>query len=143
MELSLAKEQDLSTVAQLEKTFAQPLSENELHRLIQNETFRIIVWKDGEEILGHCILFRVMDEGEITSFAVRKDLRGKGIGTDFLTALLEYLKNDGAKIAYLDVRESNLAAQKLYQKCGFSPLGRRKRFYENPTEDAIGMGVEL
>ena len=143
MELSQAKEQELKTICELEKTFVFPLSEEELHKLIKNETFRIMVWKDGEEILGHCILFRVMDEAEITSFSIRKDLRGKGIGTSFLTELLDYLRKDGAKIAFLDVRESNVAAQKLYRKCGFSPLGRRKRFYQNPTEDAIGMGIEL
>ncbi len=143
MELRLAEERDLETVAQLEQTFAFPLSEEELHKLLQNDTFRIIIWKDEDNILGHCVLFRVMDEAEITSFTVRGDLRGKGIGTDFLTALLQYLKQDGAKIAYLDVRESNTAARKLYQKCGFSELGRRKRFYQKPVEDAIGMGIEL
>lgn len=143
MELKTAEERDLTTVAALEQTFAFPLSEEELHKLHKNETFRILVWKDGEEILGHCILFRVMDEAEITSVSVRKELRGQGIGTVFLTKLLEYLRTDGAKIAYLDVRESNLAARRLYQKCGFSEIGRRKRFYQKPVEDAIGMGIEL
>jgi ribosomal-protein-alanine N-acetyltransferase len=65
------------------------------------------------------------------------------LGTVFLTALLDYLREDGAKIAFLDVRESNVAARRLYEKCGFSQLGRRKRFYTDPTEDAIGMGIEL
>ncbi len=143
MELKLADKKDLPTIAELEQTFAFPLSEEELQKLHGNDTFRIIIWKEGEEILGHCVLFRVMDEGEITSFAVRKDLRGKGIGEAFLKELLEYLRKDGAKIAYLDVRESNLAARNLYTKCGFSEIGRRKRFYQKPVEDAIGMGIEL
>ena len=143
MELRLATEQDLPAVAQLEKAFAFPLSETELQKLHKNETFRILVWAEGEEILGHCVLFRVLDEGEITSLTVRQDLRGKGIGTLFLRTLLDYLRKDGSKIAYLDVRESNTPARKLYQKCGFSELGIRKRFYANPTEDAIGMGIEL
>jgi len=143
MELKIAEFRDLCTVAELEKAFVHPLSEAELHKLHENDTFRILVWKAGEEILGHCILFRVLDEGEITSLTVRKDRRSEGIGTEFLTALLKYLKDDGARIAYLDVRESNTAARRLYEKCGFSVLGRRKRFYTNPVEDAIGMGIEL
>ena len=143
MKLSIAEKEDLKTIARLEKAFAHPLSEAELQKLHQNETFRILTWKEDEEILGHCVLFRVMDEGEITSLTVREDLRGKGIGKAFLTALLEYLRRDGAKIAYLDVRESNEPARRLYKACGFSELGRRKRFYQNPTEDAIGMGIEL
>ncbi len=143
MELKIADKKDLATVAELELTFAFPLSLAELEKLHDNETFRIIIWKEGEEILGHCVLFRVMDEGEITSFSVRKELRGRGIGKAFLSQLLIYLRSDGAKIAYLDVRESNTAARALYQKCGFSEIGRRKRFYQKPVEDAIGMGIEL
>ncbi len=143
MELKSAIERDLPQIAALEQTFVFPLSEEELQKLNKNDTFRILVWKDGEEVLGHCVLFRVMDEGEITSFAVKATLRGQGVGTAFLTALLDYLRKDGAKLAYLDVRESNTAARKLYAKCGFSELGRRKRFYQKPVEDAIGMGIEL
>lgn len=143
MELKLADKADLSVVAELEQTFVFPLSEEELHKLQTNETFRILIWKNEREILGHCVLFRVMDEAEITSFSVRKDIREKGVGSQFLMNLLDYLRADGAKIAYLDVRESNTAARKLYQKCGFSETGRRKRFYQKPVEDAIGMGIEL
>ncbi len=143
MELKIAEAADLETVAELENAFVFPLSETELKKLHNNDTFRIIIWKEKEEILGHCVLFRVMDEAEITSFSVRKDLRGRGIGSAFLSELLKYLREDGAKIAYLDVRESNLAARALYGKCGFSEVGRRKRFYQKPVEDAIGMGIEL
>ncbi len=143
MELQLATEHDLPQVAELEKVFAFPLSLEELEKLHQNDTFRIVVWKEGAEVLGHCVLFRVIDEGEITSFTVKESLRGRGVGTSFLLALLDYLREDGVKIAYLDVRESNTAARNLYKKCGFSELGRRRRFYEKPVEDGIGMGIEL
>ena len=141
--LRLAETKDIPLLAELEQTFAFPLSEEELGKLMQNDTFRIMVWEDAEEVVGHCVLFRVMDEAEITSVSVRKDLRGQGIGTKLITALLDYLRKDGAKIAYLDVRESNQAARTLYTKCGFSEIGRRKRFYQKPVEDAIGMGIEL
>lgn len=141
--LRLAETKDIPLLAEFEQTFAFPLSEEELGKLMQNDTFRIMVWEDAGEVVGHCVLFRVMDEAEITSVSVRKELRGQGIGTKLITALLDYLRNDGAKIAYLDVRESNLAARTLYTKCGFSEIGRRKRFYQKPVEDAIGMGIEL
>lgn len=143
MELKLAEPGDLATVSQLEKTFVFPLSEEELHKLMDNDLFRIAVWRDGEVIAGHCVLYRVCDEAEITSFAIREDLRGTGMGTEFLTQLLKYIREDGGKIAYLEVRESNVAAQRLYKKCGFTEIGRRKRFYQKPVEDAIAMGIEL
>lgn len=143
MELKRATPKDLPAIAEMEKTFAFPLSEEELARLLQNEVFHVLTWKNESEILGHCVLFRAADEAEITSLTVRKDQRGQGIGTAFLKSLLEYIKADGAKIAFLDVRESNIAARKLYKNCGFSELGRRRRFYQKPVEDAIGMGIEL
>ena len=143
MELKRAVPADLPIIAELEKAFAFPLSEEELGKLLQNEVFHVLTWRDKGEILGHCVLFRAADEAEITSLTIRKDKREQGIGTLFLQELLQYIRNDGAKIAFLDVRESNVAAQKLYQKCGFSVLGRRKRFYQKPVEDALGMGIEL
>lgn len=143
MKLKPATTEDLSTVATLEKTFVFPMSEEELHKIAENELFRILLWENEDEILGHCILFRVMEEAEITSFAIREDCRGEGYGTEFLTELLNYIQEDGAKIAFLEVRESNVAAQKLYKKCGFTEIGRRKRFYQNPVEDAIAMGIEF
>ncbi len=143
MALNLAENEDLPIIAELEKTFVFPLSEKELCNLSENPLFRIFAWKENGTILGHCILYRVLDEAEITSFAVRETCRKKGIGTKFLKELIEYIRADGAKIAYLEVRESNVAAQQLYRKCGFSEIGRRKRFYQKPVEDAIAMGIEL
>lgn len=143
MELKLAETQELAAVARLEKTFVFPLSEEELHKLAQNPLFRILIWKAEEEIWGHCVLYRVCDEAEITSFSIREDLRGKGAGAEFLQELIQYIRQDGARIAYLEVRESNTAARRLYKKCGFTEIGIRKRFYQKPVEDAIAMGIEL
>lgn len=143
MALNLAENEDLPIIAELEKAFVFPLSEKELCNLSENPLFRIFAWKENGTILGHCILYRVLDEAEITSFAVREICRKKGIGTKFLKELIKYIRADGAKIAYLEVRESNVAAQQLYRKCGFSEIGRRKRFYQKPVEDAIAMGIEL
>ncbi|MBQ1217468.1 MAG: ribosomal protein S18-alanine N-acetyltransferase [Clostridia bacterium] len=143
MGLRRAQAADLDRVAELEQCFAMPLSREELDKVAQNDLFHVMIWEINGAICGHCILYRVCDEAEITSFSVDAALRGQGIGTEFLTELLRYLKADGAKIAYLEVRESNLAAQRLYEKCGFTVIGRRKRFYEKPVEDALAMGIEL
>ena len=144
MELRIASQEQFSAIAEAERSaFAQPLTEKDLQDLSQNELFRILIWCADGEVCGHCVLYRVLDEAEITSFVIRHDLRGKGCGTAFLQALFPYLRNDGAKIAYLEVRQSNVAAQRLYKKCGFTPIGVRKRFYERPVEDAVAMGIEL
>lgn len=143
MKLTEATPEQFKELAELEKTFAFPLSVKDLTELYENPTFRIFCFSDGDTVAAHCVLYRVLDEAEITSFAVRETLRGQGIGTEFMEGVKEWMKNDGAKIAYLEVRESNSAARRLYEKCGFRVIGIRKRFYEKPVEDAVAMGIEF
>ncbi len=143
MEIRIAEEQDLPEVAKLELCFAFPLSLQDLQKLHQDPLFSILIFCDSSQILGHCVLYQVCDEAQITSFAIRKDRRREGIGTAFLQQLLRQLKQNGSKVAYLEVRESNQAARELYRKNGFTALGRRKNFYDRPTEDGITMAVEL
>ena len=48
-----------------------------------------------------------------------------------------------ADSAYLEVRESNMPAQKLYEKHGFVKTGERKNYYKNPIENAILMSKNM
>ena len=76
-------------------------------------------------------------EREILNLAVAPKYRGMGIAT----ALLKHQLSLGAT-HFLEVRESNLAAQSLYRKCGFVETGRRLGYYEFPHEAAIVMAVK-
>ena len=69
----------------------------------------------------------IIDESHITNIAVSESYRRRGIGGAVTRALLQYLSNLGAAYATLEVRESNLAAQHMYEKLGFIRVGRRKR----------------
>jgi ribosomal-protein-alanine N-acetyltransferase len=85
-------------------------------------------------VIAHCVLSRVADEVELLIFTVAKDWQGKGIGGQFLAAVLtEY---SDAKFL-LEVRETNAAAMSLYKKLGFIEQGRRKAYYCDTQEDAI------
>lgn len=79
----------------------------------------------------------VIDEGDILRVAVRSCYRGKGIGS----ALLEELWRRTPQVTKwtLDVREGNMPAQALYRKYGFTVVGRRKKYYHQPEEDALVM----
>lgn len=93
---------------------------------------------DGR-FVGHGGFTAVLDEGYITNIAVHPDFRRKGIAH----ALTDSLKSEAEKLKLsfltLEVRESNLAAIKLYEKSGFQVVGKRKNFYSDPKEDAILM----
>ena len=63
--------------------------------------------------------------------------RRRGLGSRLLSEFLDCVRARGATEVYLEVRESNLAARKLYEKWGFVEAGRRKAYYQDPPEDAL------
>jgi ribosomal-protein-alanine N-acetyltransferase len=83
------------------------------------------------------------DELHVNNVAVRPEFRGQGLGCILLQTTLDQARQRDAKIAQLEVRASNNAAQKLYQRCGFEVVGRRKNYYRQPTEDALLMNLNL
>ena len=74
-------------------------------------------------------------EYEVLNIAVKRDLRRSGIGR----GLMEYLLLNYHGEIFLEVRESNLPARKLYEILGFLSIGRRPNYYNSPTEAAIVM----
>ena len=90
--------------------------------------------------LGGFITSRMaVDEIHIHNFGVRAAMRRAGLGTALLRAALADGAERGAVNAFLEVRAGNVAAQIVYQKQGFTVVGRRKNYYDHPTEDAVTM----
>ena len=86
------------------------------------------------------IYWLVLDEAHIATLAVHPGLRRQGLGRSILRQALEEAASEGAKTAYLEVRESNQAAIDLYQSFGFEIVGHRPRYYI--TEDAVLMTLQ-
>ena len=84
-----------------------------------------------------------VDEGQITNIAVHPDHRREGLGTAILRSLLRHAKDERLDSVSLEVRASNTAAIEMYKKAGFTEAGRRKGFYQKPTEDALVMVARL
>ena len=78
-------------------------------------------------------------EGDIHNVMVTSKYRGRGIATQMMTVLLEEGQKQGIEEFTLEVRVSNAAAIKVYEKMGFVSEGIRPRFYEQPVEDAMIM----
>jgi ribosomal-protein-alanine N-acetyltransferase len=92
---------------------------------------------EAGQVIGFCSFWRVLDELHINNLAVLPDHRRTGIGTDLLLRVLADGVVLGAKRATLEVRRSNEAAQKLYEKFGFTVAGVRRLYYSSPAEDAL------
>ena len=95
---------------------------------------------EGDRPVGFLLCRRAADEGEILSMGVVPAERRRGLGGRLLEAALEAASAAGARALYLEVAEDNRAARGLYQKQGFSPVGRRKNYYrklQHPGLDGL------
>ena len=82
------------------------------------------------QVAGFCILQPVLDEANLLLMAIDPAQQGQGLGYQLLEASVTMLKNNPVQI-FLEVRESNLAAIKLYEKSGFHQIDLRKNYYPN------------
>lgn len=82
------------------------------------------------QVAGFCILQPVLDEANLLLMAIDPAQQGQGLGCQLLEASVAMLKNNPVQI-FLEVRESNLAAIKLYEKSGFHQIDLRKNYYPN------------
>lgn len=101
------------------------------------------VAEDGGEIAGFLVARRVADDIEILNLAVRPDARRKGFGASLLREALAWGASLRARRAHLEVRASNLAALRFYERHGFVTAGRRPRYYSGPVEDALLLTAAL
>ena len=137
------KPQDCKEVAKLElECFSSPWSEVAILESLNNNT-TFFVFEENGRVQGYAGLQIVLDEGYVTNIAVTKTARGRGIGQSLVEALINLGTQKGLAFISLEVRQSNLPAVSLYTKCGFKNVGKRKNFYQNPTEDAVIMTKEF
>ena len=94
-------------------------------------------------VAGFIVARLIADELHVNNVAVRIEFRERGIGSVLLQNTLTHARQRKAKIAQLEVRASNEAAQKLYQRCGFTISGSRRNYYRQPLEDALLMSASL
>lgn len=132
-------QKDVSAAASLEREcFSEPWSEHAYEDTLANENALYLVAEGRNGILaGMCGLLDILGEGNISNVAVREEFRRQGIAGRMLWELLEQGRELGITGFTLEVRASNEAAVRLYEKMGFVCEGRRKNFYEKPREDAL------
>ena len=110
---------------------------------LQNNLAKYYVAKtpDGE-LVGYAGTWHIIDEGHITTIAVKKSHHRKHIGEAIIIKILEDCYEAGVKYLTLEVRVSNEPAIALYNKYGFNSLGTRKGYYQDNNEDALIMWTE-
>ncbi len=125
------------------RCFGDPWTQEAFEELFASPFGRGLVAERLGEVEGYLVARAVAGEGEILNLAVAPESRGQGLGGLLLASALERLIEAGAREVFLEVRESNVAAQALYHRRGFRPIGRRAGYYRNPVEDAIVLRLAL
>lgn len=101
---------------------------------------------DAGGLAGYFLLMLAVDEAHLLNISVRRDLQGRGIGRMQLDKIVSRAREKGMTSVLLEVRPSNQHALSVYERYGFSEIGRRKGYYpaEGGTrEDAIVMRFHL
>ena len=88
-------------------------------------------------LVGFCAFWRILDELHINNLAVLPPYRRQGVASALLDRVLAEGHSLGAAHATLEVRQSNEAAVRLYEACGFRVAGVRRQYYTKPDEDAL------
>lgn len=138
--ISFMQEEDIDgilTVSSL--SFSIPWSKTSYIQELSNPIAKYLVAKVDNNIIGFAGTWIILDEAHITNIAVHPNCRKQGIASKLVEELINYCKNKNCTSFTLEVRSSNIAAQNLYKKYGFSEAGIRKAYYEDNKEDAILM----
>ena len=135
---------DIAAIAGLEKQcFTDPWSEISVESELNNPlSYWLVAVVDGN-VVAYIGSQSVLDSADMMNLAVSPDYRQQGIGQILVYTLIDYLKEEGIKALFLEVRVSNIPAISLYKKLGFVEVGRRPNYYHNPKEDAFILRKEL
>ena len=142
--ISPAGDRDLPAIVAIERrAFSDPWSARSFREALDHPAVffacarREPTESGGEEVAGYVVAWFVADEGEIANLAVDPAGWGSGVGRALLDAALAEGERRGAAAVYLEVRDSNDRARRLYRSREFEEVGRRRDYYQRPVEDAI------
>jgi ribosomal-protein-alanine N-acetyltransferase len=133
--------EDLPEILTLEADALSAWNRDQLEAELEQPTgFQFVVRRKGTDKIIAFLCGRVMvDEAEILKLSVAQSERRKGVGRQLLHFVVKLYSEKGVKNCFLELRASNTAARNLYEKEGFSIIGKRNNYYMEPAEDAILM----
>ena len=132
--------EDVPRVAAIEQSaFTDPWPATAFAGLLGRDHVVFLVAREdaGAPVVGYVVAIFGGGEGEIANLAVAPEVRGRGVGAQLVEAALSEAPQRGVERLYLEVRESNAAARRLYDSCEFEEVGRRPGYYRRPAEDAL------
>ena len=135
-----AEEGDLPFVAAMEAAeFSRAPDRASLERMLGDGRHVFLLAEEDAAPAGCAWYEYVLDEGYVGDLTVAPAYRRRGLGALLTEAMIADARERGLAFLTLEVRASNAAARRLYERCGFQTVGVRKNYYEKPAEDAVLM----
>jgi ribosomal-protein-alanine N-acetyltransferase len=140
-----ARMSDLDSIAAIEReSFTLPWSRRSFADLVNAPgVVFLVAGATSDSVAGYAVLLIAADHCELANLAVAPPVRGRGIGRRLLSESIAQARERQLSRMFLEVRESNRAAQSLYASAGFRSVARRKHYYERPLEDALLLRLDL
>jgi len=146
--IDFMRKEDIDQVLAIEQTsFSMPWSRNlflsEFRSPLVSTLFVSLSNRAPKRtVTGYIVIWLVADEMHILNLAVAPGHRQRGIAKRLVLSGIKHVYTKGARRAFLEVRASNLLAQKLYSRLGFTGTSVRRNYYDAPVEDAVVMTLE-
>ena len=133
------KRGDVPAVSELEElTFTMPWSEATFRGLLRRgDVDALVAMHDDDRLAGYAVAWGVYDQGELANLCVSERQFGTGLADRLLAEVLARMQTRGITQVFLEVRDSNARARRFYERHGFREVGRRRRYYVEPEEDAL------
>jgi ribosomal-protein-alanine N-acetyltransferase len=138
------QENDIPAIVEIEQdSFATPWpGQSFIEEICKKYAFSKVAVLE-EKVIGYACADYALHESRILKLAVHQDFRRRGVATMLMNEMMAELKNKGCVFMYLKVRASNKAAQKFYELFGFKIETVRKKYYDDPAEEALLMMARI
>lgn len=133
------RKEDIPEVSQIENlSFPSPWSSNIFFSELEKESFAFYdVLEYRDRLVGYGGYWKIKNEAHLVTFAIHPSFRRMDLGTKLLEHLLKNAQDQSLDTTTLEVRDSNLAAQRFYERFGFKKIAVRAYYYSDTEEDAI------
>lgn len=132
LQITRASQENIDKIIEIENaSFSNPWATKQISESID----KTYIAKEEDKIKAFICLENILDETHILHMAVHPEFRKQGIAKEMMAFALNF----PSKKLFLEVRESNLSAQKLYESFGFKVISQRKNYYQDNNETALVM----
>lgn len=143
VEFGPAREGDLDALVSIERDSPRAWTRETFAAEFGHTPSTLFVLRSAGDAVAFVVTRIQIPDMDIVNLAVRADRRGRGLGRQLLLSLLDQAASAGVQSVFLEVREGNQEARKLYAAAGFREVQRRRGFYAEPVEDAILMRLQM